>query len=107
MKDTARKKDARQESPHIGQLALAAMFDARATLYETVINAGMSVLAGMLEDDRTRLCGPRYEHDPGVLDAPVSCPSLDRGRKDRPLRRCRASLPVGDLHGYHGAHPDS
>ena len=63
MKDTARKKDERQESPHIGQLALAAMFDARATLYETVINAGMSVLAGMLEDDRTKLCGPRYAHD--------------------------------------------
>jgi hypothetical protein len=63
MRDTARKKDGRQESPNIGQLALAAMFDARATLYETVIHAGMSVLAGMLEDDRTRLCGPRYEHD--------------------------------------------
>src|SRR5271156_3664239 len=63
MKDTARKKDGRQESPNIGQLALAAMFDARATLYETVIHAGMGVLAGMLEDDRTRLCGPRYEHD--------------------------------------------
>jgi len=63
MKDTARKKDGRQESPNIGQLALAAMFDARTTLYETVIHAGMSVLAGMLEDDRTRLCGPRYEHD--------------------------------------------
>src|SRR5579859_629048 len=63
MKDTARKKDGRQESPNIGQLALAAMFDARTTLYETVIHTGMSVLAGMLEDDRTRLCGPRYEHD--------------------------------------------
>jgi hypothetical protein len=63
MKDTARKKDGRQEAPNIGQLALAAMFDACATLYETVIHAGMSVLAAMLEDDRTRLCGPRYEHD--------------------------------------------
>jgi transposase-like protein len=63
MKDTARKKDGRQESPNIGQLALAAMFDARTTLYETVIHTGMNVLAGMLEDDRTRLCGPRYEHD--------------------------------------------
>jgi hypothetical protein len=46
MKDTARKKDGRQESPNIGQLALAAMFDARWTLYETVIHAGVSVLAG-------------------------------------------------------------
>jgi putative transposase len=63
MKDTARKKDGCQGSPHIGQLALAAMFEARATLYETVVHAGMGVLAAMLEEDRTRLCGPRYEHD--------------------------------------------
>lgn len=63
MKDTARKKDVRQGSPHIGQLALAAMFEARTTLYESVVHAGMSVLAAMLEEDRTRLCGPRYEHD--------------------------------------------
>jgi putative transposase len=63
MKDTARKKDGCQGSPHIGQLALAAMFEARATLYETVVHAGMGVLAAMLEEDRIRLCGPRYEHD--------------------------------------------
>jgi putative transposase len=63
MKDTARKKDRSQGTPHIGQLALGAMFEARATLYETVVHAGMSVLAAMLEEDRTRLCGRRYEHD--------------------------------------------
>lgn len=63
MKDTARKKDRSQETPHIGQLALGAMFEARATLYETVVHAGMGVLAAMLEEDRTRLCGRRYEHD--------------------------------------------
>jgi putative transposase len=63
MKDTARRKAGRQESPHIGQLALSAMLEARATLYETVVQAGMGVLAAMLEEDRTKLCGPRYEHD--------------------------------------------
>ena len=63
MKDTARKKDRSQETPHIGQLALAAMFEARATLHDTVVHAGMGVLAAMLEEDRTRLCGRRYEHD--------------------------------------------
>ena len=65
MKDTARNKDRSQEMPHIGQLALAAMFAARETLYETVVHAGMGVLAAMLEEDRTRLCGPRYQHDRG------------------------------------------
>jgi hypothetical protein len=63
MKDTARKKDRSQGTPHIGQLALAAMFEARATLYASVVHAGMGVLAAMLEEDRTRLCGRRYEHD--------------------------------------------
>lgn len=63
MKDTARKKDRSQGTPHIGQLALGAMFEARATLYQTVVHAGMGVLAAMLEEDRTRLCGHRYAHD--------------------------------------------
>lgn len=63
MKDTARRKERSQGTPHIGQLALAAMFAARETLYETVVHAGMGVLAAMLEEDRTRLCGPRYQHD--------------------------------------------
>lgn len=65
MKESARNKERSQETPHMGQLALAAMFAARETLYETVVHAGMSVLAAMLEEDRTRLCGPRYEHDRG------------------------------------------
>ncbi|HXN33287.1 MAG TPA: IS256 family transposase [Polyangiaceae bacterium] len=63
MKDSARNKDRSQGTPHIGQLALAAMFEARTTLYETVVHAGMAVLSAMLEEDRTRLCGRRYEHD--------------------------------------------
>jgi transposase-like protein len=62
MKDTARKKDGRQEAT--GQLAFAAMVDARATLHDAIVSAGMGVLAAMLEDERTRLCGPRYRHDP-------------------------------------------
>jgi transposase-like protein len=65
MKDSARKKERSQGTPHIGQLALAAMFAARETLYDTVVHAGMGVLAAMLEEDRTRLCGPRYQHDRG------------------------------------------
>jgi transposase-like protein len=62
MKDIARRKGRRQEAP-VAQLTLAAMVDARATLHEAVVQAGMSVLGAMLEEDRTRLCGPRYEHD--------------------------------------------
>jgi transposase-like protein len=66
MKDTARKKARRQEAPtRKQQLVISAMVDARATLHEAVVSAGMSVLAAMLEEDRTALCGPRYEHDMG------------------------------------------
>jgi putative transposase len=61
MKDTARRKHCRQEATP--QLALMAMVDARATLHEAVVHAGMTVLAAMLEEDRTRLCGQRYVHD--------------------------------------------
>jgi hypothetical protein len=77
MKDTARKRDRSQDTPHIGQLALGAMFEARATLYETVVHAGMGVLAAMLEEDRTRLCGRRYEHD---RDRPGHARRPHRGR---------------------------
>ena len=62
MKDTARRRTGRQEAPHIGQLAIAALLDARAALYTTVMQAGMNVVQAMLEDDRARICGPRYEH---------------------------------------------
>jgi len=45
MKDTARKKDARQESS--AQLVFAAMLDARATLHDAIVSAGMSVLGAI------------------------------------------------------------
>ena len=61
MKETARTKRRCQETTE--QLAFAAMRDARATLHEAVVHAGMTVLAAMLEEDRTKLCGLRYEHD--------------------------------------------
>lgn len=63
MKDTARRRTRSQETT-TEQLVFAAMRDARATLHDAVVTAGMSVLSAMLEDDRVRLCGPRYTHDP-------------------------------------------
>jgi putative transposase len=40
------------------------MRDARATLHDAVVAAGMGVLSATLEEDRARLCGPRHAHDP-------------------------------------------
>lgn len=62
MKDTARKTTRRQEATP--QLAFAAMLDARATLHDAIVSAGMTVLGAMLEEERVKLCGPRYAHQP-------------------------------------------
>lgn len=61
MKDTAKVRRRSQETT--AQLTFAAMMDARATLHEAVVRSGMMILSAMLEDDRERLCGPRYAHD--------------------------------------------
>lgn len=62
MKNHAKKKSVRQEST--GQLAFAAFLGARETLHAAVTSAGMTVLAAMLEEERTAVCGPRYQRDP-------------------------------------------
>jgi len=64
MKDTARKKTGRQEWT-TEQLAFAAIADARATLHDAIVGAGMTVMEALLEAERTTLCGPRYVHDEG------------------------------------------
>lgn len=67
MKNAAKKPTRRQEAPAIQvnlptqlPLALAAV---REELLAVVTSLGTSVFAAMLEDERTRLCGPRYAHD--------------------------------------------
>lgn len=62
MKDTARRRTKSQETMTESAI-FAAMRAARTTLHEAVVAAGMSVLSAMLEEDRGRLCGPRYVHD--------------------------------------------
>lgn len=68
MKDTARNKDRRQEWT-TEQLAFAALADARATLHEAIVGAGITVLQALLEEERTRICGPRYAHVPDRVAA--------------------------------------
>ncbi len=63
MKNTAKRREEVQEGS-FQQLVFAAMADARATLHDAVVRAGMTVLGAMLEEDRAKLCGRRYEHNP-------------------------------------------
>jgi transposase-like protein len=48
------------------QLRLVALKEVvRQELREFVVSAGMVALAGLLEEERTEACGPRYRHQPG------------------------------------------
>src|SRR5213593_2368161 len=38
------------------------LVDTRAELMELAVASGLKVLTTMLEEDRTAICGPRYEH---------------------------------------------
>ena len=40
------------------------MIDARATLHDAIVSAGLTVLGALLEEEREKLCGPRYAHLP-------------------------------------------
>jgi putative transposase len=62
MKNTAKRRDEGQGGS-FQQLVFAAMADARSTLHDAVVQAGMTVLGAMLEEDRAKLCGRRYVHD--------------------------------------------
>src|SRR3979411_973003 len=38
------------------------LVDTRSELMELAVASGLRVLQAMLEDDRTAICGPRYQH---------------------------------------------
>ena len=40
------------------------LVDTRSELMELAVSSGLKVLTTMLEEDRTALCGPRYQHQP-------------------------------------------
>ncbi len=96
MKDIARKTARRQEAT--AQLAFAAMLDARATLHDAIVSAGMGVLSAMLEEERVKLCGPRYAHQPGrsATRAGHTDGELAFGGRRVSVRRPRVRAVEGD-----------
>lgn len=61
MKKTGRTRSGSQEAKkQLMVVSLATVL--RAELHAFVISAGMRVLDELLEEDRTSICGPRYEH---------------------------------------------
>jgi transposase-like protein len=63
----AAKKRSKGQVELFGQRVLplaALMYTLRRGLREFVVEAGTQALEVLLEDERTQLCGPRYQHDP-------------------------------------------
>jgi hypothetical protein len=68
-KGTAVKKESRT-SRHRGQARRQVTvgdinIDPRHALFELAVSTGLQVLQRMLEEDRTAVCGPRYQHQAG------------------------------------------
>jgi hypothetical protein len=68
----------------------------REALLDTVIVSGLEYVAEVLEEERTALCGPRYQHDPereAVRTGSVpNSLSLGRRRVELERPRCTASM---------------
>ena len=61
-----RKSDRRSAEQQSGraQLQLPLRDLVREALFDTVIVSGLEFVGEVLEEERTALCGPRYQHDP-------------------------------------------
>ena len=78
------------DSPRQRHLPLVDLLvDTRAELMELAVASGLKVLTTMLEEDRTAICGPRYQHQAdrnavraGTVSSEVVLggPSVDRAK---------------------------
>ena len=65
MKNTRKKKVESQEVAQVLLPILGILATVKGALYELVVSSGMSVLLAVLEQEREKLCGVRYQHDTG------------------------------------------
>jgi hypothetical protein len=57
-----RRQGRQQSAP--GQMELPLRELVRKALFDTVIVSALEYVGEVLEEERTALCGPRYQHDP-------------------------------------------
>lgn len=90
MEKVGRKKG--QEQSAAGQLKLPLRELVREALFDTVIVSGLEYVGEVLEEERTALCGPRYQHDPQrhALRAGSVPSSLSLGGRRVEVERPRA-----------------
>src|SRR2546421_203253 len=77
------------------------LVDTRAELMELAVASGLQVLTTMLEEDRTAICGPRYQHqsERGASRAGTVPSEVVLGGRKVALRRPRArahGVDIGD-----------
>ena len=65
MKKTRKKSVESQEVAQVLLPILGILATVKGALYELVVSSGMSVLLAVLEQEREKLCGVRYQHDAG------------------------------------------
>ena len=76
----------------------AVIEDVRSAFFGLCVHAGKQVLAAMMEEDRTRLCGPAGRPDPDrrALRGGHTRSWVVLGGRRTPIRRARARAVVGD-----------
>src|ERR1700730_12108400 len=91
MEKTGRRTGQEQSTP--GQLKWPLRELVREALFDTVIVSGLEYVGEVLEEERTALCGPRYQHDPQrqALRAGSMPSSLSLGGRRVGVERPRAS----------------
>lgn len=90
MRKTDRRKA--QEQSREDQLRLPLRELVREALFDTVIVSGLEYVGEVLEEERSTLCGPRYQHDPQrtALRAGSVMSSLSLGGRRVEVERPRA-----------------
>jgi len=80
------------------------LVDTRAELMELAVNSGLKVLHTMLEEDRTAICGPRYQHQAdrtvsraGTVPSEVVLGGRKVGIRRPRVRRDGAEVPLPTL----------
>ena len=74
------------------------LVDTRAELLELAVSSGLQVLTTMLEEDRTAICGPRYEHQRSPSTRPQRR-GVRQSSSHRPGRRTSLATARGRPRG--------
>src|SRR4030095_13442757 len=90
------------DSPNQRHLPLVDLLvDTRAELMELAVSSGLTVLHTMLEEDRTVICGPRYQHQAdrtasraGTVPSEVVLGGRKVGIRRPRVRRDGAEVPL-------------